>query len=80
MDRRKQSTDAGSDAVCQIAVMQRGIQRFFGAFAILALAATLAVPGAVHAQLQGGPEWDREARNPTALPSITPSNQNATLD
>jgi len=80
MDRRKQSTDAGSGAVCQIAVMQRGIQRFFGAFAALALAATVAMPGAVHAQLQGGPEWDKEARTPTALPSITPGNQNATLD
>ena len=80
MDRRKQSTDAGSDVVCQIAVMQRGIQRFFGAFATLALAVTLAVPGAVHAQLQGGAEWDKEARSPTAVPNITPGNQNATLD
>src|SRR5471030_3443412 len=60
--------------------MQRGILRFFKAFAALAIAATLAMPGTVRAQLQGGPEWDKEARNPTALPSITPSNQNATLD
>jgi tetratricopeptide (TPR) repeat protein len=80
MDRRKQSTDAGSGAVCQIAVMQRGIQRFFGAFAVLALVGTLAAPAAVQAQLQGGPEWDTQARTPGAVPSVTPGKENATLD
>jgi tetratricopeptide (TPR) repeat protein len=80
MDRAKQSTDAGVGTVCQIAVMQRGILRFSGVFAAFALAASMAVPGVVQAQLHGGPDWDSAARNPGATPTITPNNQNATLD
>ncbi len=60
--------------------MQRGILRFFGAFVALALAVIVAAPGTAQAQLQGGPDWDNAARNPGAVPGITPNNQNATLD
>ncbi len=81
MDRHRQSTDAARGAVCQIAVMRREILLLLGAFAALTTFA-LVVPGVAHAQLHGGPEWDSGARNPssTPLPSITPNNQNATLD
>jgi tetratricopeptide (TPR) repeat protein len=86
MHRPRQSTDAGSGALCQIAVMQRGIMRFFGAFAALALAACLVLPVAAQAQLQGGPDWDTEGRNPGGrnlggLPTLpSPGGQNTTLD
>jgi tetratricopeptide (TPR) repeat protein len=80
MDRGRQSADAGLGGLCQIAVMQRGIQRIFGAFAVFATVAALAMPATLHAQLQGGAEWDREARSPAPLPNITPGNQNNTLD
>ena len=80
MDRHRQSGMQAHGAVCQIAVMQRGILGFRG-FAASHLAGDLgACQGAVHAQLPGRPGGDKAARNPTALPSITSSNQNATLD
>lgn len=62
--------------------MRRGILQFLGAFAALATVSALAVPGIAHAQLHGGPDWDSGARSPSPspLPSITSSNQNATLD
>jgi tetratricopeptide (TPR) repeat protein len=54
--------------------MQRGILRVLAAFLALAL-------GSVASQAQqGGAEWDRSARNPAPLPSVTPGNQNALLD
>jgi tetratricopeptide (TPR) repeat protein len=60
--------------------MQRGIRRFFATFPALALAAILVLPGAVQAQLQGGPDWDDAGRNPGGVPAVPPASQNATLD
>jgi tetratricopeptide (TPR) repeat protein len=80
MDRRKQSTDAGSGTVCQIGVMRREILRFLGAFSALALATILVVPHIAQAQLQGGPEWDDAGRNPGGLPTLPSNKPNATLD
>jgi tetratricopeptide (TPR) repeat protein len=80
MDPDRQSTDAGARGVCQIAVMQRGIRPIFRAFPALVLLTCLALSGTARAQLQGGAEWDNAPRNGAPLPSITPNNQNATLD
>jgi tetratricopeptide (TPR) repeat protein len=80
MDRRRQSADAAQCAVCQIAVMQREIQRFCGALAALVLVGSLMAPSASQAQLHGGPEWDTAGSAPAKIPSLAPSNQNAALD
>jgi tetratricopeptide (TPR) repeat protein len=77
MDRHRQSADAGWRAVCQIAVMQRGILHYLAVFLALALGSTA---GGAQAQLHGGAEWDDTARGPAPLPTVTPGNQTALLD
>lgn len=57
LDGRRQSADARSGGLCQIAGMKREILAILGAFAALLALATEAA-----AQLQGGANWDTSAQ------------------